>query len=79
MDAPSIIVLARAHQTRERGTVQLRIVVPEDGESEERAIGHDQMGRGHSRLLLLSRDTSAVPSSVRDMSRIETENEMRVL
>jgi len=76
---PSVIVLARAHQTRERGAVQLRIVVPEDGESEERAVGHDQMGRGRSPLVLLSRDTSAAPSSIWDMSRIERENEMRVL
>ena len=40
-DAPSVSVLARAHQTRERGAVQLCIVIPEDRKGEERAVGHD--------------------------------------
>jgi hypothetical protein len=53
MNAPSVRVLARADHTRERGSVQQRIVVPEDREGEERAVRHDQMRRGHEGLRLL--------------------------
>jgi hypothetical protein len=51
MNAPSVRVLARADHTRERGSVQQRIVVPEDREGEERAVR--QMRRGHEGLRLL--------------------------